>query len=50
MKAKTQTKNQSSPMRRREEHLDEQNRINEEKDISTQRQETEEVTGREKVG
>ena len=42
--------NQSSPMRRREEHVEEQNKVNEEKDINIQRQETEVVTGGENVG
>ena len=37
-------------MRRREESMEEQNRVNREKDINTQKQETEVVTGREKVG
>ena len=44
------TNNQSSPMRRRVEPMEEQNKLNEEKDINTQRQETEVVTRREKVG
>ena len=30
--------------------MEEQNRVNREKDINTQKQETEEVAGREKVG
>ena len=37
-------------MRRREEPIEEHNRVNEEKDISTQGQETKMVTRREKVG
>ena len=46
-----ETNNQSSPIRRkREEPMKEQNRVNEEKDRNTQRQETEVVTVREKVG
>ena len=36
-------------MRRREEHMKEQNNVNEEKDCNTQRQETKDVAGREKV-
>ena len=32
-----QTNDQSSPMRRREEHIEEQNRVNKEKDTYTQR-------------
>ena len=47
---KPQRNNQSSPIRRREEHMQEQNRVSEEKNINTQRQETEVVTGKEKVG
>ena len=43
-----QTNNQSSPMRKRKENMEEQNRVNEVKDKNTQRQE--EVAGREKVG
>ena len=49
-KTNLQTNNQSSPIRREEEPMEEQNRVNEEKDINTQKQETEEVAGREKVG
>ena len=37
-------------MRRKEEPMEEQNSVNEEEDSNTQRQETEEVAGREKVG
>ena len=37
-------------MKWREEPMDEQNRLNEEKGRSTQRKETKKVTGREKVG
>ena len=37
-------------MRRREKPMEEQNRVNEEKDRNTQRQETEVIIGREKVG
>ena len=37
-------------MRRREEPMEGQNKINEEKDNNIQRQETEEVVGREKIG
>ena len=37
-------------MKRREEPMEEQNSVNEENDSKTQRQETEEVAGREKVG
>ena len=36
-------------MRRREEHMKEQNNVNEEKDCNTQRQEAKDVAGREKV-
>ena len=45
-----QTNNQSSPMRRREQPMAQQNSINKEKESKTQRQETEEVARREKVG
>ena len=44
-----QTNNQSSRIRRREKPMEEQNRVNEENDKNIQRQETEVVTGREKV-
>ena len=37
-------------MRRKKEPIEEKNRLNEEKDKNTQRQKTEVVTGREKVG
>ena len=37
---KTQTKNQNSPRRMGEEPMEKQNRVNKEKDMNTQRQET----------
>ena len=40
----------TSPMRRREERMDEQNRVNEVKYTNTQRQEIEVVKRREQVG
>ena len=46
--ARGEKNNQSSPMKRREEPMEEQSRVNEENDRNTQRQETV-VTGREKV-
>ena len=36
-------------MRRREELMEEQERVNKEKDIKTQRQEKEEITGKDKL-
>ena len=41
-----QTNNQSSPMRRREDPIKGQNRVNDEKDRNTQRRETEDLAGR----
>ena len=48
-KTNPQANNQSSPMRGRQEPMEEQNRVNEEKDRNTQRQEPKVVTERGKV-